>query len=229
MAATGHFTPGIFKFLVDLADNNNREWFADNKSRYESDVKEPILNFIADFDERIESISPHLVADTRSNGGSMFRIYRDTRFAKDKTPYKINAGMQFRHEAGKDAHAPGLYLHVEPGSAFGGGGIWRPDSKTLGKIRQFIIDNDDEWIETKTDAGVLERHTLEGDSLKRPPRGFDPDHPLIDDLKKKDHFAVGKYTEAEVISPDFIDQWTEDCMNVSSYIGFLTRAVGLPF
>jgi uncharacterized protein (TIGR02453 family) len=218
-----------FEFLRDLSKDNTREWFNENKERYENDVKAPLLRFVEDFDERLESLSPHFVADPRPVGGSMFRIYRDVRFSKDKTPFKTNAGLQFRPEAGKNAHAPGLYMHIEPGQAFGGGGIWHPDAATLGKIRGAIVDQSSEWESVTTDPELLNRHELGGSSLKRPPRGYDPDHPFIDDLKKKDHFASARYTEKEVSSPDFIDQFTADCFSIEPYLRFLTEAADFPF
>ena len=96
-----HFTPELFQFLLELRTNNNREWFQDNKGRYELHVKEPILQFIQDFEPSLHSVSTRFIADARANGGSMFRIYRDVRFSKDKSPYKTQAAVQFRHEAGK--------------------------------------------------------------------------------------------------------------------------------
>src|SRR4051794_11111881 len=142
---TASFDPELFDFLRDLAKHNDRAWFNANKARYEGHVLEPALAFIEDFGYRLESISPHFRADTRKTGGSLFRIYRDTRFAKDKTPYKTNTGMHFRHKAAKDAHAPGFYLHLAPGQVFGGGGIWHPDTKTATKIRQAIVDDPERW------------------------------------------------------------------------------------
>ncbi len=229
MADDAHFSPRIFEFLSDLRDNNSRDWFNANKKRYESDVKEPLLRFVEDFDERIEAVSAHFIADPRPVGGSMFRIYRDVRFSRDKTPYKTNAGLHFRHEIGKDAHAPGFYMHIEPGAAFAGGGIWHPDSATLGKIRAAIDTHSTEWVAAKTDPDMLKSHELGGDALKRPPKGYDADHPLIEDLKKKDHFASTSYSEDDVTSPDFIDRFTDDCIAISPFVGFLTRAVGLPY
>ena len=102
-----HFTPELFEFLLELRTNNNREWFQANKGRYERHVKEPLLQFIQDFEPSLHSVSTRFIADARANGGSMFRIYRDVRFSKDKSPYKTQAAVQFRHEAGKSAHAPG--------------------------------------------------------------------------------------------------------------------------
>ena len=100
MTPSAHFTPALFEFLADLAENNRREWFQANKDRYETHVKDALLDFVSDFGERLTGISPHMVADPRPSGGSMFRIYRDVRFSKDKSPYKTNAGVHFRHEVG---------------------------------------------------------------------------------------------------------------------------------
>ena len=113
-------TPALFDFLRELGANNERPWFEENKARYRAEVRDPMLDFIQAFAEPLAEISPHFRADPRANGGSLFRIYRDTRFSKDKTPYKTNVGAHFRHEAGKDAHAPGFYLHLEPGMCFAG-------------------------------------------------------------------------------------------------------------
>jgi uncharacterized protein (TIGR02453 family) len=186
MANSAHFSSAFFKFFKELEHNNNRDWFQRNKQRYETDVKEPILRFIVDFGPRLEQISQHFLADPRPVGGSMFRIYRDTRFSKDKRPYKTNAGIQFRHEAGRDVHAPGFYLHLSPTEVFAGSGIWHPDGKTLAQIRQAIVENPDGWRKATRKRGMR----LGGDSLKRPPRGFDPDHPLIEDLKRKDFVTL---------------------------------------
>ena len=229
MADDAHFSSRMFEFLSDLRENNDRDWFNANRKRYERDVKEPLLRFVEDFDERIEAVSPHFIADPRPVGGSMFRIYRDVRFSKDKTPYKTNAGLQFRHEAGKDVHAPGFYMHIEPGAAFAGGGIWHPDAETLGKIRTAIDTHQPDWEAARNHPDVLKNHEVGGDSLKRPPKGYDADHPLIEDLKKKTHFASTRYSEDDVTSPDFIDRFTDDCIAISPFIGFLTRAIGLPY
>src|SRR6185369_3813459 len=105
------FTRAAFAFLRELRDHNDREWFAANKQRYEKVVRDPALQFIAGFGPRLHKISPHLVADPRPVGGSMFRIYRDTRFSRDKSPYKTHLGIHFFHEKAKAAASvPGFYL-----------------------------------------------------------------------------------------------------------------------
>ena len=224
-----HFTHELFEFLLELRANNNREWFGENKGRYERHLKEPLLAFIEDFEPYLHSISEHFVADTRANGGSMFRIYRDMRFSKDKTPYKTQAAVQFRHEAGKSVHAPGFYLHLAPGEVFAGVGLWRPDTAALGRIRERIVADQAGWEAAVTDPGFAEEFDLEGDSLKRPPKGFDPDHPRIEDLKRKDHVATCTFDEDEVTQSGFIDDFADACRTASPYMEFLTHAVGLPY
>ena len=134
-----YFTPKLFGFLRELAENNDREWFKAHQDEYEQYVREPALEFITDFAKPLEKISPHFVADSRTVGGSLFRIQRDTRFSKDKTPYKTNVGIQFRHEFGRDVHAPGFYLHLEPDNVFMGAGMWHPDGGSLKRIRDAIF------------------------------------------------------------------------------------------
>ncbi|MCY4101991.1 MAG: DUF2461 domain-containing protein [bacterium] len=224
-----HFTPELFEFLLELRANNDRDWFGENKARYERHVKEPLLAFIEDFEPYLHSISEHFVADARANGGSMFRIYRDVRFSKDKSPYKTQAAAHFRHEVGKSVHAPGFYLHLEPGLVFAGVGLWRPDSAALGRIRECIVDDPAAWEAATGDPGFVEEFDLEGESLKRPPKGFDPEHPLIEDLRRKDHVAMCMFDEDEATAPGFIDVFADACRTSGPYMEFLTRAVGLPY
>ncbi len=127
------FPEDFFRFFVDLEQNNERAWFNQNKARYYESVVNPISEFIVAIAPRLQRISPHYIANPKPHGGSMFRIYRDTRFSKDKTPYKTHAGVQFRHEAGKDAHAPGFYVHLAPGEVFFGGGVWMPPNPVLNR------------------------------------------------------------------------------------------------
>ena len=227
MTSSTHFTPALFEFLSELADNNNREWFQDNKARYERDVRDALVQFVADFGEKLREISPHMVADPRLSGGSVFRIYRDVRFSKDKSPYKANAGVHFRHEVGREVHGPGLYLHLQPGFLFAGAGIWRPNSAAVGKIRGSIVANPDRWKSIINNEEFISIYELEGESLKRPPRGIDPDHPLIDQLKLKSFVATANFTEEDACSPDFIDVYANACEIASPFTGFLTTAVGL--
>lgn len=223
------FTPALFRFLRQLKKNNRKDWFMENKGRYEKEVRDPLLQFIADFAPKLAKISPHYLAIPHPTRGSMFRIYRDTRFAKDKSPYKTVASAHFRHEVGKDVHGPGFYLHLEPGNVFAGAGIWRPDGRTVEKVRGAIVERDGEWKKILSARSFKTQCTLEGESLKRPPRGFDPDHPLIHDLKRKDFVAVMRFTEAQAVSSDFLGRFTKSCRTASRFMEFLSRAVGLPY
>lgn len=219
----------LFSFLRELRDHNDRDWFKANRHRYEAAVQEPAVAFVADFAPRLKRISPHFVADARPVGGSLFRIYRDTRFSRDKTPYKTHTGIQFRHERGKDAHAPGFYLHLEPGSIFAAGGIWRPDRETLGRIRDAIAGNPTTWSAAVRESCSGDRFRLEGESLKRSPAGYDSAHPQIDELKRKDFILVADLTQNMVLSPDFPHTLAELFQRATPVMRFLCRATEKPF
>ena len=228
MVQNGYFSRKTFAFLRDLAENNNREWFNANKDRYEDAVKGPALEFIQGFAPRLQKMSPHFRADPRANGGSLFRIYRDTRFSKDKSPYKTYTGIQFRHEAGKDAHAPGFYLHLEPKQCFVGLGIWHPDGPTLRKIRGGLVDDPKGWKKVVSAGAFKRRFELSGDRLVRPPKGFDPEHPLIEDLKWKDYIAVAGLSQKAVMDPGFMTEFAAFCRAGLPFVSFLCRALKVP-
>jgi uncharacterized protein (TIGR02453 family) len=222
---TRSFGPELFRFLRDLKANNDRVWFNSNKDRYEKEVRGPALDFVEEFAPHLAEISPHFVADARPSGGSLFRIHRDTRFSKDKAPYKTHVGIHFRHELAKHAHTPGFYLHLEPGSVFTGVGIWRPDAPALLKIREAIAADPKAWRRATADGAVR----LGGESLKRAPTGFDPEHPLIDDLKRKDFIASVELTQKEACSAGFLERFAGTCRETSPLVGFLCEALDLPY
>ena len=227
--AIRHFTPALFTFLKDLDANNERDWFHEHKQRYIDSVQEPALEFIVDAKPKLHAISPYFTAEAKTVGGSLFRIQRDTRFAKDKTPYKQNTGLQFRHEAGRDAHAPGFYLTLPPGECYAGLGLWRPETKVAYQIRQYIVDHPDRWKKATRSKRFTDVWSLAGDSLVRVPKGFDEDHPLIDDLKRKDFIASVKLTQKQVTSPGFLDEYMELNQRAAPMMEFLCDAVGVPF
>ena len=215
------FTPELFTFLRDLAKHNERDWFLANKDRYVAEVQEPALAFVEDVGMRMSEISPHFVADARTNGGSVFRIHRDIRFSKDKTPYKTHTGIQFRHARAKDVHAPGFYLHLEPGSVFMACGLWHPERDTLHAIRTSIAAKPARWTDVVEEPKFTEQFRLSGESLKRPPAGFDRDHPMIDALKRKDFIAVTDLSEAEATSGEFLDRFLALCNDAADFMRFL--------
>ncbi|NLF67521.1 MAG: DUF2461 domain-containing protein [Candidatus Anammoximicrobium sp.] len=223
------FDASLFQFLEELADNNRRPWFQANKARYDHEVLEPSLAFIRAFAPRLKKISPYFVASDRRVGGSLMRVYRDTRFARDKTPYKTNVGIQFRHEFAKDVHAPGFYVHLEPGECFLAMGLWRPDAGSLAMIRQAIVDHPDRWKRARNDRRFHARIQLDGDSLKTPPRGFPSDHPLVEDLKRTDFIGLEQLTEQDVLRPQYIDTVAACFAASRPFMRFLCDALRVPF
>jgi uncharacterized protein (TIGR02453 family) len=222
-----HVTPELFRFFKELARNNNREWFTRNKDRYLLVVRDPLLDFVEQFGPYLEKVSPHYVADPRPVGGSLFRIYRDTRFAKDKRPYKTHAGLHFRHIHANDVHAPGFYLHLEPGEVFCGVGIWRPRAETARAVRDAIVANPERWRRALAARSFRARFRLDDSRLKRPPRGYDPDHAFVEDLKLKQFTAMTSLSERDACAPGFLAQLSKICKSASPFMEFLTLAVGL--
>jgi uncharacterized protein (TIGR02453 family) len=227
--AQASFSPELFSFLAELRANNNRDWFADNKHRYEEYLLEPALEFIAEFAPRLEKISPHIRADARPSGGSLFRIYRDTRFSKDKSPYKTNLGIHFRHELAKEVQAPGFYLHLGPDGVFAGGGIWHPGAAGASRIREAIVDDPGRWRRATRTGAFAKRLELGGDSLKRVPSWADPDHPFADDLRRKDFFGWARLSEDDATAPGFVNEYAKLCRAASPLMRFVCDALEVPF
>jgi uncharacterized protein (TIGR02453 family) len=217
------------KFLRELERNNDRGWFEENKRRYEAEVREPALEFIRVMAPHVERISPYLLADDRKVGGSLMRVYRDVRFSRDKRPFKTNLGIQFRHEAGKDVHAPGLYFHVEPGMVFLGAGMWRPDSASLAAVRERIDRDPRSWKRVRDARRFRDAWELGGESLKRPPRGYAADHPMIEDLKRRDCIAGSDLSTKDVTRADLVELVAGRFARARGYMGWLAEAIGMPF
>jgi len=227
--AEPYYTPKTLKFLTELALNNHREWFESHKANYEALVREPSLRLIRDAEPALERFSTHFVAVAKKVGGSLMRVQRDTRFVKDAEPYKTNIGIQFRHSVGKDVHAPGLYIHVAPDECFIGAGVWHPDAPLLQQIRQQIVERPHVWQKAVRDKRFTELFELSGDTLKRAPKGFDPEHPAIADLMRKDHIAVAALSKRELSSPNLVELLFDRFQRSRAFMRFLCEAGGLPF
>ena len=223
------FKPTALNFLKELSENNNRNWFTQNKQRYEDDVLTPAFDFISAMSKPLAEISPHFTAIPKRIGGSLMRIYRDTRFAKDKTPYKTNLGIQFRHQLAKDVHSPGYYLHIAPNEIFIGVGTWHPPSDALLKIRQYIVDYPQKWIAACDNIEFQKKYELVGDKLKTAPRGFQKDHELIDDLRWKDFIAIKNLDKKDIQENNFVEISAKLFQTATPYMKFLCDAVGVPF
>ena len=223
------FTPQTVGFLRELSNNNNREWFNDNKRRYEELVLDPALHFIQSMQDPLAKIAPHFTAQATRVGGSLMRVYRDTRFARDKTPYKTNIGIQFRHERARDVHAPGYYVHIDPQQVFIGIGMWRPDAEPLRGIRERIAARPVEWRRITAAAAFKRNFELGGEVLSRPPRGFDKDHACIDDIKRKSFIAVKDLAVDDCYGRGLQRKVEAACKAGTPYMQFLCKAVGVAF
>lgn len=225
-----HLSGELFDFLFDLDVNNSKAWMDANRDRYEQHVKQALYDFCDALAEPLHArVSPHLQSIGRIQGGSVFQIHRDTRFSDDKTPYKRNAGAQFRHEGGsRDVHAPGLYLHLEPGGCFMGGGVYRPPTKSLTPIRERIVEETAEWDDV---LAAVRRAGFElgGDSLKTSPRGFDADHPRGEDLARTSFVVSRPFAETEATADDFVDTFAGWCADAAPFLRFLCAANKIPF
>lgn len=224
-----YFSPATFRFLRALARHNNRVWFKAHQADYETHVREPFLQLIADLAAPVAAISTHYRADPRRVGGSLFRVQRDTRFSHNKEPYKPWAGARIFHERRREIAAPSFYLHIAPGECFIGAGLWHPESHTLKNIRAFIADNPAAWKRTTHARTFRSHYALHGESLVRAPQGFAPDHPLIDDLKRKSYAAGAPFDDALACSPKLLPFVVAHFERLAPLVDYLCAAQNLEF
>jgi len=229
MSFTG-FKPDFTTFLEELTANNNRDWFQANKRRYQDEVQQPFLDFVVALAGPLQTVSPYLQADSRKTGGSMMRIYRDTRFSKDKTPYKTHISARFLHVEGKEGVAPGCFLRIRSEDVVVGAGLWQPDNVALTKIRRHIDQEREAW------GKISSAHSIEagcgmydGDMLKRPPRGFTPDHPFVEDLKRKSFAVFTTWPVERIYCEDFLAETLENYRSTAPLMSFLAKALGVRF
>jgi uncharacterized protein (TIGR02453 family) len=224
-----YFSKKTFDFLRALGRNNNRTWFNDHKNDFERHVREPYLQFITDLQTPLAKISQRYRADPKKTGGSLFRIYRDTRFANDKTPYKTWAAARFFHERRHEIPAPSFYMHLQPGDCFAGGGIWHPEPPTLKKIRDFLYDNPATWKKAVHGKKFRETFAFWGESLTRPPRGYDINHELIEDLKRKSFAAGVEFNDAVATSSELMPTVVKTFKQIAPMIDYLCASLELEF
>lgn len=219
--------PDLFAFLRELRENNTTAWFAENKARYREVIQRPMLAFITGMGPWLQEHAPDFVADTRINGGSLFRINRDTRFSTDKSPYKTNVGCNFRHRLGRDAHAPGFYVHLAPDEIFFGGGIWAPPTPVLNRIRGAIAEKPERWGEIIRAPSFATRvgGLADAPMLKNVPRGYDRQSPVADDLRRKSLYAFSTCMEAEVCASDFSQRVTGTFAALVPFMSFMVDAL----
>ena len=196
------FTPAAYRFLRGIKQNNNKPWFESHREEYERDLREPMRALIVEMTKRFPKFAPEMTGDPKR---SIFRINRDIRFSRDKSPYKTNAGCWFNHrlaskKVGGDATdgSAGLYFHLEPGRSFLGAGLWMPPRPQLDKLRDSIVAKPAAFTKMerslKPFGGLDEEHML-----KRVPRGYAPDHPMARALRFNSFVAGRKVTDAQVV------------------------------
>lgn len=230
MSRTSHFQPELFRFLRELAANNNREWFNAQKERYLRVARDPMLAFIRDFAPHLAKISRYYVADPAPQGGSMFRIYKDMRFAsEDEGPYKTHIAAHFRHKIGRNVHAPGFYVQLAPREIYAGCGIWRPDAKVRTLIKARIIDEPEAWRAVVKSRGMKRLGGVDGEFMSGAPRGVPVDHEFYDDIRRRDWLVGVGFTAEDVWRPDFLDRFAGVCRDGAPLMRFLCEAMNLPW
>ena len=223
------FTQATFNFLDELAANNNKAWFEANKPRYEALVREPAFDFIEAMEVPLKTFAPNFRAEPKKVGGSLMRVFRDTRFSRDKTPYKTNIGIQFRHALGKDVHAPGFYVHIATDECFFGVGCWHPESDALGKIRDLIAQKPEKWFAARDDKRFAAQWKLWGESLTLPPRGYAADHPAMSDIKRKDFVAIAPLSVKEVAGTGLVKLAEKRFAETAQFMSFLCTALDVQY
>jgi uncharacterized protein (TIGR02453 family) len=226
-------SPALFTFFRNLNKNNTSEWFQSHKAEYERDVKGPLLAFVTGLQPKMAKISPRIKVVPKAVGGSLQRLNRDTRFSKDKSPYKTNAGLMFGVEGAGELML-GYHLTLAPGDdgvkAYVG--LWEPDSATINAVRAKIVASAGGWKKA-VPAAFRTAYTFEGESLKRPPKVNDEpvaeDHPFIEDLKRKSFAACTTFTEKQAVAPDFVDRYVESAKAGEPLMRFLCEATGVKF
>ncbi|MEJ7610886.1 MAG: DUF2461 domain-containing protein [Ferruginibacter sp.] len=211
------------KFLSDLKKNNTKEWFDTNRKKYES-AKEDVNKAIERLIKAIGAYDEHIA--TLQAKECTFRINRDIRFAKDKTPYKTNIAGYFS-KGGKKSDAAGYYLHIEPGKAFAAAGCWWPEAKQLASIRQEIDYNFDEWKKIIFSAkfkAVFAEGVSQKDSLQRAPKGYEESNPAIAFIKLKSFVVYRQLSDAELTDKNFVKNIASIFKASKPMVDFLNRA-----
>lgn len=219
----------LFAFLKKLKKNNNRDWFAEHRDEYERKVRDPAVELVSRLQKPLARSAPMLHVVPKAHNGSVMRIYRDTRFSKNKQPYKTNVGISLRHQAGKDVHAPGVYIHLDPDECFIGAGCWRPESGVLAAIRAMIDADPKAWKRTRDNKAFREHFEFVGESLKTAPRDYPKDHPLIEDLRRKDFIAIAPISEAEMTGNRIVELLLDRIKRAKPLMRFLCDAIDVPY
>ena len=210
------------RFLSQLKKNNNRVWFAKHKSEYEEVVKLPMQSFIAELKQPMSKLAPEI--DVNPKRG-LFRIYRDTRFSKDKTPYKTHVAAVF-HPKGSWENSAGYYVHIEPKTIYVGGGMYMPNGQQLKKVRKGIATQAKEFLSIVKEKRFTKIfHGLEGEKLQRAPMGYPSDHAMLEWLKHKSFYTGVTWKKDECLSPKFHNRVVGIYQELLPLVRFLNKAL----
>jgi len=228
------FRPQAFAFLRGLKKNNRREWFEARREEFVREITDPMKALIEELDVRFAALAPEFVGDPKR---SMFRIYRDVRFSKDKSPYKSHAALWIYNRApargvGKEIDGgAGFYVHLEPGASLVAAGLWMPPRPSLAKVREHFSDDLAGWKRAVTSPALLRRFgglndDEDGILLKRLPRGFEEGHPAERWLRFNSFTMSRGYSDAEMLSPKLADKAMKDFALLVPMCRWLNRALG---
>jgi len=231
-----YFRPDALAFLRGLRKHNKKEWFEAHRPSYEREILAPLRAVAEELDVRFARLAPEFEANPKR---SLFRIYRDVRFSKDKTPYKMHASLWVYHRmpgrgVGKEIDGgAGFYFHIEPGASLVAGGIWMPPRHSLAKIRQQMVDDLPGFMRViggtafrKRFGGLTDDEP--GIKLKRMPRGFAEDHPAAEWLRFNSFTVSTTYTDREMLAPSLIDRAMKDYALIVPLCRWLNGALGYP-
>jgi uncharacterized protein (TIGR02453 family) len=234
VSAFRSFTPEAFAFLRGLKRNNSKPWFEAHRADYEQAVLNPLRRLAEELDVRFAKFAPEFVAPPRR---ALFRIHRDVRFSRDKSPYKTHAALWVFHRdagrgVGKEAHGgAGFYFHIEPGASLVAAGYWMPPRPALARVRERIVEEQRSWERIVLAPAFKRRFEALSDDdpgalLKRTPRGFAPDHPAARWLRYNTFTASRALTDAEVLSPRLVPTIMKDYAALLPLVRWLNGALG---
>lgn len=211
-------------FLTELAQNNSRDWFQTHKKRYEAS-KAVVLNLCAEVVQQLAKHSPDLGDVNPSK--CVFRIYRDTRFSKDKTPYKTNIGFWIA-PGSKEQSRAGYYLHIQPGASFFAAGVYMPPAPALQAIRQELHFNHEQLRKILQQPAIQSTFgEMEDMRLKSMPRGIDKAHPAADLLRYTSFVLVAPLNDADLSKKNFAQSLVQNFLKAKDFVDFLNQAIGM--
>jgi uncharacterized protein (TIGR02453 family) len=216
-------TSDYFTFLRGLSKNNDRTWFKAHQDEFKAAVEAPFVQLLNEFAGPLAKVCPQIRCDTGQGGGTLMRIHRDTRFSKDKAPYKTHMGAMLLHRSqGRGDGMLGFYLRLGPDESLLGGGISPPEAATLKRMRDAIAGGGKRWAAVRVG---LERDG----ALKRVPVGFDDEHPFAEDLKLKAFHKVVRFSPKQVVAPDFLRTLLSAVKELEPLVAFLAAPARLPW